>query len=122
MPCSRRHEAFNMGVGFYNSSSDKYLALRSERKVGRAVEGTGLENRQGRKSLVSSNLTPSARPQKKKAADLCPPPQTPLPSPRAALAASFDQPAGPAIESLGLVLGFLRLPALAARGLAQALV
>src|SRR5437016_13962211 len=47
---------------------------------------------------------------------------TPLSSPRAALAASFDQPAGPAIESLGLVLGFLRLPALAARGLAQALV
>src|ERR1039458_4365347 len=31
-------------------------------KVGRAVEGTGLENRQGRKFLVSSNLTPSASP------------------------------------------------------------
>ena len=31
-----------------------------ERKVGRAVECTGLENRQGRKILVSSNLTPSA--------------------------------------------------------------
>ena len=30
------------------------------RKVGRAVECTGLENRQGRKILVSSNLTPSA--------------------------------------------------------------
>ena len=30
-------------------------------KVGRAVEGTGLENRQGRKFLVSSNLTPSAK-------------------------------------------------------------
>jgi hypothetical protein len=27
---------------------------------GRAVEGTGLENRQGRKSLVGSNPTPSA--------------------------------------------------------------
>ena len=27
---------------------------------GRAVEGTGLENRQARKGLVSSNLTPSA--------------------------------------------------------------
>ena len=30
-------------------------------KVGRAVECTGLENRQGRKILVSSNLTPSAK-------------------------------------------------------------
>ena len=28
---------------------------------GRAVEGTGLENRQGRKSLVGSNPTPSAK-------------------------------------------------------------
>jgi hypothetical protein len=28
---------------------------------GRAVEGTGLENRQGRKLLVGSNPTPSAR-------------------------------------------------------------
>jgi hypothetical protein len=27
---------------------------------GRAVEGTGLENRQGRKSFVGSNPTPSA--------------------------------------------------------------
>ena len=27
---------------------------------GRVVEGTGLENRQGRKSLVGSNPTPSA--------------------------------------------------------------
>ena len=30
-------------------------------KVGRAVEGTGLENRQGRKLLASSNLAPSAK-------------------------------------------------------------
>jgi hypothetical protein len=29
---------------------------------GRAVEGTGLENRQGRKLLVGSNPTPSAIP------------------------------------------------------------
>ncbi len=28
---------------------------------GRVVEGTGLENRQGRKSFVGSNPTPSAR-------------------------------------------------------------
>ena len=34
--------------------------LGEVRKGGRAVECTGLENRQGRKSLVSSNLTLSA--------------------------------------------------------------
>lgn len=33
---------------------------RGRRRVGRAVECTGLENRQGCKLLVSSNLTPSA--------------------------------------------------------------
>src|SRR6266542_6446519 len=32
----------------------------NKRMGGRAVEGTGLENRQGRKSLVGSNPTPSA--------------------------------------------------------------
>ena len=32
------------------------------RMGGRAVEGTGLENRQGRESLVGSNPTPSAIP------------------------------------------------------------
>ena len=33
------------------------FALPSTRRGGRAVEGSGLENRQGRKSFVSSNLT-----------------------------------------------------------------
>ncbi len=36
------------------------LALRFPRMGGRAVEGTGLENRQGRKPFVGSNPTPSA--------------------------------------------------------------
>src|SRR5678815_4413078 len=48
---------------------DRYCMVLSEPrgrqaspgKVGRAVECTGLENRQGRKILVSSNLTPSAK-------------------------------------------------------------
>src|SRR6266545_3207645 len=36
------------------------LKPANKRMGGRAVEGTGLENRQGRKSLVGSNPTPSA--------------------------------------------------------------
>jgi hypothetical protein len=36
------------------------LSARSRWMGGRAVEGTGLENRQGRKFLVGSNPTPSA--------------------------------------------------------------
>ncbi len=35
--------------------------MSATRKVGRAVEGTGLENRRGVKASVSSNLTPSAK-------------------------------------------------------------
>ena len=34
--------------------------MRPRRRGGRAVECTGLENRQGRKTFVSSNLTLSA--------------------------------------------------------------
>ena len=34
--------------------------MRPARKGARAVEWTGLENRQGRKPLVGSNPTPSA--------------------------------------------------------------
>src|SRR6266446_7839214 len=36
--------------------------LSGFRRGGRAVEGSGLENRQGRKSFVSSNLTHAATP------------------------------------------------------------
>src|SRR5690242_13523264 len=36
------------------------LNRRENRMGGRVVEGTGLENRQGRESLVGSNPTPSA--------------------------------------------------------------
>ena len=52
------------GPGAGNSpfigSRDICYKLGPSRKGGRAVEGTGLENRQARKGLVGSNPTPSA--------------------------------------------------------------
>jgi hypothetical protein len=44
-----------------NSAGASIPALSGKRRGGRAVEGSGLENRQGGNSLVGSNPTPSAR-------------------------------------------------------------
>jgi len=43
----------------FNIGGDVCYKLGPSRKGGRAVEGTGLENRQARKGLVGSNPTPS---------------------------------------------------------------
>ena len=55
-------------MGAYaNSKSESGIGGRRctdtgrKRMGGRVVEGTGLENRQGRKSFVGSNPTPSAK-------------------------------------------------------------
>src|SRR6266702_4035510 len=50
----------NVGVGCYNSSADRHLAFPS-RRVGRAVDCTGLENQQARKRFGGSNPSLSAR-------------------------------------------------------------
>ena len=53
--CSRYFPSDGSAANFMNAPATQ------ARRGGRAVEGTGLENRQRRQSLVGSNPTPSAR-------------------------------------------------------------
>jgi hypothetical protein len=53
---ARRHDA-----DYKAARAAEIQEFNRKRMGGRAVEGTGLENRQARKGLVGSNPTPSAK-------------------------------------------------------------